>query len=101
MMFQTYNSFLIFETQMNKFLMKLRDFCPFIESPCNQTFDSSKSSRRHSTSNPYELESLRARFTKQGKLTVERNSIKAPIGEEKSAGDLLTMRILKKHGSFP
>ncbi len=78
-MFQTYNSFLIFETQINKFLMKLRDFCPFIESPCNQTFDSSKSSRRHSKSNPYELDSLRARLTKQGKLTLERNSKRAAI----------------------
>ncbi len=33
---------------------------------------------------------LRARFTK-----LERNSIKVPMGEENSAGDLLTMRTLK------
>ncbi len=32
-----------------------------------------------------------SRFTKQGKLALERNSIKAPMGEENSACDLLTM----------
>ncbi len=36
-----------------------------------------------------------ARFTKQGKLVLARNSIKAPMGGENSAGDLLTMRTLK------
>ncbi len=34
---------------------------------------------------------LRARFTKQGKLVLERNSIKVQMGEENSACDLLTM----------
>ncbi len=33
---------------------------------------------------------LLARFTKQGKLTLKRNSIKTPTGGENSAGDLLT-----------
>ncbi len=37
----------------------------------------------------------RARFTKQGKLALERNSIKAQMGGENSAGDLLTTRTLK------
>ncbi len=32
-----------------------------------------------------------ARFTKQGKLALERNSSKAQMGEENSACDLLTM----------
>ncbi len=46
----------------------------------------------------------RARFTKQGKLTLERNSIKAPMGGGNSAGDLLIMRTLKNTDatrSFP
>uniref|UniRef100_A0A673GRN8 Zinc finger and BTB domain containing 22b n=1 Tax=Sinocyclocheilus rhinocerous TaxID=307959 RepID=A0A673GRN8_9TELE len=38
---------------------------------------------------------LWARFTKQGKLALKRNSIKAPMGGEKSAGDLLTRCTLK------
>ncbi len=38
---------------------------------------------------------LWARFTKQGKLALERNSIKAPMRGENSACDLLTMRTLK------
>ncbi len=36
-----------------------------------------------------------ASFTKQDKLALEHNSIKAPMGEENSAGDLLTMCTLK------
>ncbi len=36
-----------------------------------------------------------ARFTKKGKLSLERNSIKAPMGGLNSVGDLLTMRTLK------
>ncbi len=38
---------------------------------------------------------LRARFTKQGKLALERNSKTAPMSVEISAGDLLTMSKLK------
>ncbi len=38
---------------------------------------------------------FRARFTKQGKLALERNSIKAPMGGENSVGDLLTRCTLK------
>ncbi len=36
-----------------------------------------------------------ARFTKQGKLALERNSIKAPMGGDTSAGDLQTILHLK------
>ncbi len=45
-----------------------------------------------------------ARFTKKGKLSLERNSIKAPMGGLNSVGDLLTMRTLKNTDtakSFP
>ncbi len=38
---------------------------------------------------------LWARFTKQGKLALERISIKAQMGGDNSAGDLLTMCTLK------
>ncbi len=38
---------------------------------------------------------LRTRFTKQGKLVLERNSVKAPMGGDNSACDLQTMRTLK------
>ncbi len=41
--------------------------------------------------NPYK----RARFTKQAKLAQECNSKRVLMGIEISAGDLLTMRILK------
>ncbi len=36
-----------------------------------------------------------ARFTKQGNLALERNSIKVPMGGENSAGDLLIRCTLK------
>ncbi len=36
-----------------------------------------------------------ARFAKQGKVALERNYLKAPMGGENSAGDLLTMLTLK------
>ncbi len=38
---------------------------------------------------------LWVRFTKQGILALEHNSIKAPMGGENSAGDLLTRCTLK------
>ncbi len=41
----------------------------------------------------------RARFTAQGKLALEHNSIKAPMGGGNSACDLLTMHTLKKTGA--
>ncbi len=43
----------------------------------------------------YSSFTLRARFTKQGKLVLERNSIKAPMGGEISVVDLLTMHTWK------
>ncbi len=45
-----------------------------------------------------------ARFTKQGELALECNSIKAQMGGENSVGDLLTMHTLKNTDaarSFP
>ncbi len=38
---------------------------------------------------------FRARFTKQGKLVLVRNSTKVQMGGDNSAGDLLTMCTLK------
>ncbi len=43
------------------------------------------------------ITSLRASFTKQGKLARERNSKTAPMGGEITAGDLLTMCKLTSH----
>ncbi len=40
---------------------------------------------------------LRARFTKQGKLSLERNSIEAPMGGKNYACDLLTMCTMCTH----
>ncbi len=42
---------------------------------------------------------IRAKFTKQGKLALECNFIKAQMGRKKSTGDLLTMRTLKNRHS--
>jgi len=42
---------------------------------------------------------IRAKFTKQGKLALECNFINAQMGRKKSTGDLLTMRTLKNRHS--
>ncbi len=62
--------------------------------------------------NPYKFQEIwichklrpGARFTKQSKLALERNSTEAPMGGEYFAGDLLTMCTLKNTDaarSFP
>ncbi len=44
----------------------------------------------------FQLDRLRAGFTQKGKLAWECNPIKAQMGSESSASDLLTMHKIKK-----